>query len=281
MPSPGPIPIETLVAVVKTLPAAPRILARAGLLLLNPNSDSAEVIGLLRLDTALTARIIKISNSVFYHPDQPTSSIEEAILRIGYNALYQLTGLAATAELTSQRLPTYGISGAQLRENSLLCALIAQELAPFAGCDPQHAYTAALLRSIGRVALDRIAQSRDGRNTESPEDHPRIVEWETATLGLNNTDAAAFILTEWRFPEHTIAAIRDHYLLGPSESKLAYILNLAAGAAERCQHGLPGESAYWTPLQTRYEVAGVTEQQVDDSMRRALINFGPVRAAID
>ncbi len=278
MPTPVPIPVEALLGVVKTLPAAPRVFARVGKLLLNPNSSSEEVIRLLRLDTALTARIIKISNSVYYQPDQPTSSIEEAILRIGYNAIYRLTGLAAAAEFTAHDLPTYGITGAQLRENSLLCALIAEALAPFAGLDPQHAYTAALLRSIGRVALDRIARSGTQPSAVSQK---RIVEWEAGVLGLSNTDAAAFILTEWRFPNETIASIREHYLLAPTETKLAYVLNLAAGAAERCQHELPGEAAYWNPIAERCEIAGVTVEQVDFSTREALVNFGPVRAAID
>lgn len=279
MPNPSPIPIETLLEVVRSLPAAPRIFARVGRLLLNPNSDSAEVVRLLRMDAALTTRIIKISNSVFYHPDRPTSSVEEAILRIGYNALYRLTGLAAAAEFTTQDLPTYGITGAQLRENSLLCALIAEELAPHAGCDPQHAYTAALLRSIGRVALDRLARTLVSR--PSGDGPKRIVEWEVSNIGLSNTDAAAFILTEWRFPAGTIASIRDHYLLAPSETKLAYVVNLAAGAADRCQHSLPGESAYWEPLEERCTAAGVTFEQLDSAMREALIKFGPVRASID
>jgi HD-like signal output (HDOD) protein len=280
MPIPSPIPIETLLEVVRSLPAAPRIFARVGKLLLNPNSDSAEVVRLLRMDAALTARIIKISNSVFYHPDRPTSTVEEAILRIGYDALYRLTGLAAAAEFTAHDLPTYGITGAQLRENSLLCALIAEELAPYAGCDPQHAYTAALLRSIGRVALDRLARSLVSR--QAREGGPkRIVEWEVSNIGLCNTDAAAFILTEWRFPATTIASIRDHYLLASSDTKLAYVLNLAAGAADRCQHSLPGESAYWEPLEERCQAAGVTEEQLNTAMREALIKFGPVRASID
>lgn len=276
--TPNPIPIETLLEVVQTLPTAPRIFAQVGRLLVNPNSSSDEVIKLLRLDTALTARVIKISNSVFYQPDQPTSSIEEAVLRIGYNALYRMTGLAAAADLTAQDLEIYGISGAQLRENSLLCALVAEQLAQFAAMDPHHAYTAALLRSMGRVALDRIA--RTNPNNDATE-QKRIVDWETRTLGLSNTDAAAFILTEWRFPAHIIAAIRDHYLLAPSDSKLAYIVNLAGGAADRCQHGLPGEEAYWSPVQERCEIVGVTEEQIDEATREALANFGPVRAAID
>lgn len=281
MPTAAPVQVPKLLEVVKTLPAAPRVFAQVSKLLLNANSDSAEVIRLLRLDTALTAHLIKISNSVVYQPEQPTSTVEEAVLRIGYKEIYRVTGLAAAAELTSQNLPTYGITGAQLRENAVLCALVAEALAPFAGCDQQHAYTAALLRSVGRVALDRVAR-RTGERDAIPEIEPkRIAEWETATFGLSNPDAAAYILNHWRFSPHIFSAIRDHYLLAPTESKLAYLLNVAAGAADRCQHGLPGESGYWHPVEERCETLGVSEEQVDEATRQALINFGPVRASID
>lgn len=273
-------PVARLLEVVKTLPAAPRVFAQVSKLLLNANSDSSEVIRLLRLDTALTAHLIKISNSVVYQPEQPTSTVEEAVLRIGYREIYRVAGLAAAAELTSEDLPMYAITGAQLRENAVLCALVAEALAPSAGCDQQHAYTAALLRSVGRVALDRIARGTVGRDVMPETEPKRIAEWESATLGLSNTDAAAYILNHWRFSPHIFAAIRDHYLLTPTESKLAYLLNVAAAAADRCQHGLPGESGYWQPLDERYAALGLSPEQVDEATRGALVNFGPVRASI-
>src|SRR5689334_9369866 len=88
-----PIPRETLLHVAKALPAAPRILAELGHLLLDPNSDLSEVTNLLRRDTALTARIIRISNSAFYNAGQPFASLEEALARVGFTEVYRLTGL--------------------------------------------------------------------------------------------------------------------------------------------------------------------------------------------
>jgi len=67
-----------------------------------------------------------------------------------------LTGFAAVAQISDQRLALYGVSGAQLRENSLLTALMMESLAMPAGVDPRLAYTAGLLRSTGKIALDRM-----------------------------------------------------------------------------------------------------------------------------
>jgi HD-like signal output (HDOD) protein len=275
-----PIPRETLLHVVKTLPAAPHILSQLGHLLLDPNSDMDEVIKLLRCDTALTARIIRISNSAFYSTGHRNASIDEALARVGFNEVYRLTGLAAVAQISDHDLPTYGITGAQLRENSLLTALIAEIMAEFTNVNPRHAYTAGLLRSIGKIAIDRLACTGSYSGSYANHANLPLAEWETAFMGLNNCDAAAVILSEWRFPAMTVTAIHQHYLLSPSQSDLALLLNLASGAADRGGHPLPGEARYWGVPPANLEAAGLTAEQVDESLRRALEIFGPMRAAV-
>lgn len=275
-----PIPRETLLHVVKNLPAAPLILSQLGHLLLDPNSDMTEVIKLLRCDAALTARIIRISNSAYYNTGQRYASIDEALARVGFNEVYRLTGLAAVAQLSDQDLPTYGITGAQLRENALLTALAAEEMAAFTDINPRHAYTTGLLRSIGKIAFDRLARSGSYNGRFGEQAGLGLAEWETGFIGLNNCDAAAVILSEWRFPPATITGIREHYLLAPSQSALAHLVNLAAGAADRAGQPLPGEMRYWEIAPERLEAVGMTAEQVDEAMRRAIEDFGPVRAAV-
>lgn len=275
-----PIPRETLLHVVKTLPAAPHILSQLGHLLLDPNSDMDEVIKLLRCDTALTARIIRISNSAFYSAGQRNASIDEALARVGFNEVYRLTGLAAVAQISDHDLPTYGFTGAQLRENSLLTALVAEIMAEYTEINPRHAYTAGLLRSIGKIAIDRLARSGSYSGNYANHSHLGLAEWETAFIGLNNCDAAAVILSEWRFPVATVTAIREHYLLAPSQADLTHLLNLASGAADRGGHPLPGESRYWEAPPEKLAAAGLTAEQVEESLRRALEIFGPMRAAV-
>src|SRR4051812_42219647 len=113
-------PRETLLHVVKTLPAAPQILARLGNLLLDANSELDDISSLLKRDAALTARVIRIANSAAYNTGRPYGSLEEALARVGFSEVYRLTGFAAAAQMSDQNLPLYGITGAQLRENSLL-----------------------------------------------------------------------------------------------------------------------------------------------------------------
>jgi HD-like signal output (HDOD) protein len=275
-----PIPRETLLHVVRKLPAAPHILAQLDELLSDTNSDMSDITALLKCDMALTARIIRISNSAFYNSGKPYASLEESLARVGFNESYRLAGLAAVAQMSDYALKFYGITGPRLRENSLLTALVMEALSGFANVDPRMAYTAGLLRSVGKIALDRLTRDTAYAGNHDGREQGGLAAWETGVIGLNNCEASAVILSEWRFPTTTIAAIRDHFLLNPGAGLLANLLNLAAGAAERGDHGLPGETVYWEPSLARFEAAGVQPENVDEAMWRALKLFGALRSAV-
>jgi HD-like signal output (HDOD) protein len=275
------IPRETLLHVAKSLPAAPLILAELGHMILDPNADLLAVADLLKRDTSLTARIIRISNSAILNPGrQLHGSIEEALARIGFSEVYRLAGLTAAAQISDCDLPLYGITGAKLRENSVFTALIMEAAATCTGNDPRSAYTAGLLRSIGKIALSRVAASAPYAAARPAALDGEVIGLETGVVGLSNCEAAAVILHEWRFPPAIVDAIREHCAPSRCAPPLASLLNLAAGAAERCGHGLPGESCYWCIEPGFFDGAGITPEQLDEVMRRALESFGPVRASL-
>lgn len=268
---------EALLRAVRNLSAAPMILARLGRMLTDADTPLEEITAILKCDAALTTRLLRIANSVVYSGGQPCASLDEAALRVGLTEIYRLTGFAATAQIVEHRLGFYGVTAAQFRENALLTALIIEQLAPAAELDPADAYTVGLLRSIGKIALDRIGRAADGGYAS--EGSGPLAEWEIAQVGMTNGEAAEIVMHEWLFPPEAIAAIRHHYH-PPETSTLAHLLNLAAGAAERCGHGWPGERFYWNPTPEQFARLGLTPDDVDRASRIALEAFGPVRAAV-
>ncbi len=271
---------EALLHVVKSLPAAPQILAQLGHLLLDVNSDLSDITALLKRDAALTTRIIRISNSALYNTGKPFASLEEALARVGFTEVYRLTGFAAAAQLADQKLAFYGVTGAQLRENALLTALIMEALAGLTDIDVRLAYTAGLLRSTGKIAIDRLAKGGPAGAGFEAGTHDSLTEWETTYVGLTNVEACGTILSEWRFPVDTVEATRDHYLTVASKFPLSIMLNLAAGSAERNSYGLPGESRYWDVTPEKLALAGLEQEQLDEAVAGALENFHELRSAV-
>mgnify|MGYP001068469355 CR=1 FL=1 len=167
-----------------------------------------------------------------------------------------------------------------LRENSLLAALVMEALASRVGVDTKLAYTAGLLRSVGKIALDRLTRNGSYNGRYRGREDGRLGDWETQFIGMTNCEAAAVILKEWRFPLATIGAIKDHYLATPGASALAQLLHLASAAAERGGHGFLGEADYWTAGLGACRDLELDEEQVDDALRQALESFGPLRVAV-
>lgn len=146
----------------------------------------------------------------------------------------------------------------KLSENTLLTALIMEKLAPATEVDARQAYTAGLLRSTGKIAIDRLA--RGGGATFLPGTLEGLAAWETAQVGMTDVEAAAMNLDHWRFPADTVEAIRDHYLEDGSVFPLTNLLNLAAGTAERLCHGLAVELSYWEQTSYKFSAAGMSAE---------------------
>ena len=275
-------PRERLLHVVKTLPAAPQILARLGQMRLDPIADLNDVTALLRCDAGLTARIIRIANTPAYTVGEPFASIEQALARIGFGEIYRIAGFAAVAQMTNLNLGEYLITGARLRENSLLTALLMEALAPSAGVDPQEAYSAGLLRSIGKIAVDRFISDSRIREAFDPAAGRTLEEWERTRAGFTSGEAAAFVLGEWRFPPEILTAIAAHFAPDSAQPdpRLAQLLNLAAGTADSLGFGLPGELAYWGDAAERRTALGLAEAQVTEFAESAMHRFSGLRAAV-
>jgi len=279
-----PLTLPRVLQIADALPSAPKVLAELNALLQDPNNGLDEVSGKLRLDSGLTARVLRIANGIVYNQGDPVASLEEALARVGFKEVYRLAGLASVAQLMNFELKFYNSSAARLRENALFVALLMEELAPLAQLDARAAYTAGLLRSIGKIALCATAQ-RDLRSVRPAAltAETQIRTWETEVFGLTNSAVTEALLRSWRFPFEIYVPIRDHYLVGLAVAPLpaAELLHLAASAAEAHGLGLIGESCYWAKTTPALRAKlGLAEAHFGDISARAFTRFEQMKTAL-
>jgi len=261
-----------LIQVAQELPAAPRLLVELGQLIRQPQVDAAEITALLRQDPTLVARLIRMANSPVYGRAEPAGSIEEALACIGFREVHRLVGVVAAAHLADEPLKLYGIDGGRLRENSLFVAVLMEELAESAGEEPRSCYTVGLLRSIGKMALDRLADA-DAATRFANSGETDLDVWERNTWGVTNCEVAEHILLHWRLPHETVIAIRDHYHPVHLHNPIIHLLNLAAGAADHRCNGLPGEERFWQFMPENFAKAGLSERSFQQAAERAQRTF--------
>ena len=260
---------DQLELIVRSLPAAPRILAELAPRLQSLEADIPDVTRTLRRDSGLTARLIDMANSAAFLGFEPATSIEDAVARVGYRETYRIIGAVASTQLGDEPLTYYGMPPQRLRENSLFCAVVIEELAEALLIDAGTAYTVGLLRSIGKIVLDRLA--RQGRAITKFDPHRgRLLDWERFNWSCTNADVAAHALEIWDFPEEAIEAVRLHYTPGIDAPRLARLLNIAAAAADLNGFGLPGEQWYWQYTPEAFESVGLAEEHVAHAAEQAI-----------
>ncbi len=218
-----------------------------------------------------------------YNKGEPVATLDEALGRVGFEEVFRLTSLASIAGLVNFQLRFYGVSAQRLRENSVFTAVVMEELAPFVGAEGRVSYTAGLLRSAGKIALDVTAQ-RDLRFVRPPAMSPLgLLAWEQELFGPANPEVAAALLRAWRLPFEVYVPIRDHYLhaLAIDPVPMAKQLNLAAGVVEEAGLGLPGEAMYWSErragLLAQFQLSPEVFARIST---RATARFDKMRAAL-
>lgn len=201
---------ELLVAGLGVLPPTAQILARLQGLLANPNSDLGDISALLRLDAAMTTRVIKISNSTWFNRGSPCHTIEESVNRIGFREVFQVVSIAVSSALVAQPLTAYGRGAITIWRESVACALAGELIAESLGEDTSASFMNGLLHAIGRQAINRFAVSAGKTLADGgfPRDHSGA---EFVLLGYTQADVGACMLKKWNFTAENIQPVRHQY----------------------------------------------------------------------
>jgi len=282
-PTTAPLSRETLAEIGRTLPADLRVLSKLSEMLKDPNSELEELSALLRRDVALSAHIVRISNSASYGGGRSISSIEEAVNLVGFGEILKLVGTATAGRMSEAALQCYDISAQLLRDNMLYAAFAAESLAEPAGIDPRVAYNAGLLRGVGLMVLDRAGRRPSAAAPlYSPMRWAEFRTWEMNAFGIASTDVTGMLLQEWGFSDEISHAVRAHYLTQPTdlEQPLAVLLNVANGLAQHVCRSFRGEEAWWQITPEKLQAVGLTEDDFGPAVVATEAAFDAANAAL-
>lgn len=206
------IAVEDLAKRIKDLPPLPDAVVKLLEASRNPEAPLREMVELIKIEPALTSKILRLCNSSYYGLPRKITSIQEALVYIGTDTLVNYILAGCLASYYQQAQEGYGLAGGDLWRHSVGCAIASQLLA--AGdeeCAQAEVFTAGLLHDVGKIILNTYVKQEFKRIYALVRDEGTTFdEAERQVLGFDHTDAGAELARRWNLPEPLVEAIAHH-----------------------------------------------------------------------
>jgi HD-like signal output (HDOD) protein len=220
-----------------TFPSIPMKFRR----LMKQGAPSSTIADLLKQDIAISSKLIRMSNSVFYRGRQLNNTIEGAIGRLGLAATEQLVNVLCSRTMFKFRRENYRRRFETLWTHSLGCAYAAEIVAAHKGYDFwDEAFNMGLFHDIGRLGLLQIISDLAEDAYYHEKIDSRSIE---ETLDLHHAKFGAGILNKWGFHQEYAVIAELHHdpqsALGADSALL--VVHLANFIALLAGYGSSGE----------------------------------------
>ncbi|MCX7984357.1 MAG: HDOD domain-containing protein [Bacteroidetes bacterium] len=205
--------IRERIKTIIQLPALPAIALEVVELIDNPKTSAAKLGQVISSDQALTAKVLKIANSPFYGFPRKISTIEFAIIVLGFDALKEIVISISLLSSLQKRSDQY-LDLQQFWDHSIATAVIGRALAKDVGYRiTGEVFVAGLLHDMGITALHRYFNNEFRRIIDIVKDSElSITEAEEAVLGgITHGDVGGWLAERWNLPVQLIEAISFHH----------------------------------------------------------------------
>ena len=241
-------PADLYIDRVQHLPPAPTVATRLLELLNDPDRDIERIVELISYDPSLTAEMLKRCNSVFFRGTQPSSSLLEAVSRLGFTEVYGLAMALVGSRVLTMLQPGTALDTGKLWRHSVATAVTAATLAARVQEQDLVAFTAGLLHDIGKLVFASAEGTRYGQILgKAGAFGPALVKAERAAFGLTHADLGARLLARWGLPAGITRAVLFHHAsplaLTPWEPAVAVV-----AVANELAHGITGDLPSGTDL---------------------------------
>jgi len=193
------------------LPTMPQVALEFLEALADEQATAARLEKIIESDQALTSKVLSLANSAYYGFSQQVTTIQRAVVAVGFRDLRLLALGAALSGMFDPRGLPKGFDGQGLWLHSLSVSLAARDLADEAGYpQPGEMLAAGLLHDVGKLVLF-YCLTEEAQSLLDLLDQGLAYHEAEAVLGLKHTVVGSWLARKWGLPPVHLAAIRDHH----------------------------------------------------------------------
>ncbi|HOE91248.1 MAG TPA: HDOD domain-containing protein [Candidatus Cloacimonadota bacterium] len=214
---------------IQEVPTLLTIAAEVERLTQSQDSSAESISRVIKLDPALTGKVLKIANSAMYAGTQRIISLQQAISRLGYAEIRRIT---LTIAFLNSFKSVY-VDYQRFWIHSITTAFLATNLEKLTGREvsSDRLFTCGILHDIGVLIFDQyFSELYKKVFTLSSSKQYQLEYVEDKALGINHAEVGAFLLKKWKLPEQIIDVIEYHHhpqdaKVSVHDAKIIYLAN--------------------------------------------------------
>lgn len=186
-----------------------------------------DLVALIEKDPSLAIRLLRIANSAFFGAGHQTTTLRQAIVRIGFHQL-RIMALSLSLRDTFPMGRIGSFDYETFWRVSLYRSLMAKSLAErLRTGNPEEAFVAGLTLGVGfLIFFDIFIKGKGVEISPKPGGLEELLKWEKTRFGVHHREIGETALRYWKFPEPIIAC-QHGYLVGPETAALPKVCELA------------------------------------------------------
>jgi len=264
--------ISRLVGGIEALPTPPIVFTQIQSTLNDPSASAYDMAAILQEDAAMSAKVLRLTNSAYYGLTRTIESVKQAVVLVGVEAVKNLVLSASVFEMFSEKQIDREFQDYFWR-HSLATAfgarLLARKLETKVGFDPEAGFSGGLLHDIGKMVISVYMTDARDKIKELKEQKPDVPDHaiEGEILGYNHSQIGATLGDKWQLPSKLIETIEFHHFpqtTPTADNTLPYLIHMADYLSKLAFEVDPGEEEpQIEPMQDEVmDLAGVTEEDV-------------------
>ena len=215
------------------------------------NRYATQISEVIRRDPSLTARLLRLVNSVYYGLQSPVNSIEEAVFYLGVRQIRQLAVVTPVIEDFQKLAGNTSFPWREFWQHCIAVAILTREItSSMMRLEDESDYVAGLVHDVGRIvmgsAFPKHFRAIYMDETHDPDED--LLAREKRILGVDHTELGAIYLSQHQLPELLIDVVRHHQHpeAGNKNRELMAAVNIADMLARYARIGNSGNE---TPVE--------------------------------
>jgi len=271
--------LEQFLDNIGELPSLPTVVVTMLQRVEDPSAGASDLTEIISTDYALSAKVLRLVNSAFYGFPQSISSIQRAVVVLGFNTVKNLTLGLSVVDLFAGEKGGIKVSAdcpkftqESFWDHSLCTAVAAKTLASALRMPtPEESFVAGLLHDMGKmILLKHFKEEFQNALLLAANEKTSLHSAENQVMGFDHAAVSAKMAEMWNFPTHLCEPSAHHHDTATFNKdcedelkKAVAIVHAANATANESGLGFGGDSCPEPVNQEAWELLGMAPKKAE------------------